>query len=152
MRALIQRVSSASVTVEDSIVGQIAKGVLVLLGITNEDTEKDLDYLVDKITNLRIFPEGEKEFDLSLLDIEGQVLAVSQFTLYADTRKGRRPSFVDAAKPEFAKEMYEKFVAKLKETGLKVETGTFQAMMNVESINEGPVTLWLDSKAEGTKN
>lgn len=146
MRALLQRVNSAAVTVKDSTVGQIAQGLLVFLGVTNEDTEKDIDFLVDKISNLRIFPAEQKEFDKSLLEIKGETLIVSQFTLYADTRKGRRPSFLAAAKPEFANAMYEKFVAKFKETGLKVETGTFQAMMQVSLVNDGPVTIWLDSK------
>ena len=146
MRALVQRVSSAAVTVEDSTIGQIAQGLLVFLGVTTEDTDKDIDFLVDKISNLRIFPEQDKEFDKSLLEIKGEALIVSQFTLYADMKKGRRPSFIDAAKPEFANELYEKFVAKFKQTGLQVKTGTFQAMMQVSLVNDGPVTIWLDSK------
>ena len=146
MRALIQKVSSASVTVEGSITGQIGQGLVILLGITHEDTEKDINYLVEKIAKLRVFSAGEKYFETSLLDIDGEALVVSQFTLYGNCKKGRRPDFNDAAKPEQARELYENFIAKLKKIGLKVETGVFQAMMDVKLVNEGPVTLMIESK------
>lgn len=143
MRALIQRVSRAQVRVDDKIVGQIGAGVLVLLGISREDSEKQIDLLVEKIKNLRIFRGKKGHFEESLLDVKGEVLVVSQFTLCGDTKKGRRPSFTEAALPEKAQELYRKFVDKFKETGLKVEEGEFQAMMEVELVNDGPVTFVL---------
>lgn len=146
MRAVIQRVKSSSVTVEGKIIGQIGKGLLVLLGVSNEDSNKDADYLVEKTLNLRIFEDQEEKMNLSLLDIQGEALVVSQFTLYGDTRKGRRPSFINAAPPEKANQLYEYFVSELKQKLLRVETGKFQAMMDVELINDGPVTILLDSK------
>ncbi|HEC20948.1 MAG TPA: D-tyrosyl-tRNA(Tyr) deacylase [Candidatus Peregrinibacteria bacterium] len=145
MKALLQRVQKASVKVEEETVGQIGSGLLVFLGITHEDTEKDIDYLVDKISNLRVFSAEDKHFEKSLLDTQGEVLVISQFTLYGGTKKGRRPDFNDAAKPEQAEELYKKFIQKLQETGLKVETGKFGAMMQVELINDGPATFLLES-------
>jgi len=144
MRAVIQRVTRASVTVDDKIVGQIGKGLLVLMGISREDSEKDIDYLVEKIVNLRIFDDESGKMNLSLLDMGGEMLAVSQFTLYGDTRRGRRPSYIDAAAPEAANELYEQFVRKAAKF-VKVETGIFQAMMQVELVNDGPVTILVDS-------
>ncbi|HEV7642874.1 MAG TPA: D-aminoacyl-tRNA deacylase [Pyrinomonadaceae bacterium] len=144
MRAVVQRVTRASVTVDDKIIGQIGKGVLVLLGITQADTEKDVDYLVEKIVNLRIFDDENGKMNLSLSDTGGEILAVSQFTLYGDTRRGRRPSYIDAAAPERANELYELFVSRAKNFA-RVETGQFQAMMQVELVNDGPVTILIDS-------
>lgn len=146
MRAVIQRVRSASVTVEGEIVGKIGKGLLVLLGVSNDDTEKDASYLVEKTLNLRIFEDSEDKMNLSLLEIKGELLVVSQFTLYGDTRKGRRPSLIDAAPPEKANRLYEYFVSEIRQKLLQVETGKFQAMMDVELINDGPVTILIDSK------
>jgi D-tyrosyl-tRNA(Tyr) deacylase len=146
MRAVIQRVKSASVTVNGEIVGKIGKGILVLLGVAADDSEKDAVYLVEKTLNLRIFEDAEKKMNLSLLDISGELLVVSQFTLYGDARKGRRPSFIDAAPPEKANSLYEYFVSAASNQLLRVETGKFQAMMDVSLINDGPVTILLDSR------
>ncbi len=146
MRAVIQRVSQASVTVEDKIVGKIAAGLVVLLGVARHDNEADLNYFVEKIINLRIFTDAEGKMNQSLLDISGAMLVVSQFTLYGDARKGRRPSYIDAAEPEKANALYEAFVAQVRARGIRVETGVFQAMMQVQLINDGPVTILLDSK------
>lgn len=146
MRAVVQRVTKASVKVEGEIIGQIAKGLMVLLGIEDSDTEEDLRYLADKVVNLRIFEDLEGKMNLSLIDIAGELLVISQFTLYGDCRKGRRPSFINAGKPEFAEEMYKKYVSECKKVITKVETGRFQADMDVELINNGPVTLIIDSK------
>jgi D-aminoacyl-tRNA deacylase len=146
LRIVIQRVKRASVTVDGEIVGKIGKGLLVLLGVANDDSEKDADYLVEKTLNLRIFEDSEDKMNLSLLDINGEVLVVSQFTLYGDTRKGRRPSFIGAAPQEKANKLYEYFVSKMREQMLQVEKGRFQAMMDVELVNDGPVTILLDSK------
>jgi D-tyrosyl-tRNA(Tyr) deacylase len=145
MKAVIQRTDYAKVEVENNITGQIKKGLLVLLGVTHEDSEKEADYLADKIINLRIFPDSEDKMNLSLLDIKGEILVVSQFTLYADTKKGRRPSFIKAAKPEKANYLYEYFVKILKEKGLEPKTGKFQEMMNVSLLNSGPVTIIIDT-------
>lgn len=145
MRALVQRVKRGKVTVNDSQVGSINKGAVVFLGVGKEDDIDDAQYLADKITNLRIFQDEEGKMNLSLKDIEGEVLVVSQFTLYGDCRKGRRPSFYDAAPPEKAEELYQKFCKLMEEKGIKVEKGEFQAMMVVEIINDGPVTFILDS-------
>ncbi len=145
MRAVIQRVKRASVTVDGEIVGKIDKGLLVLLGVSAEDSEKDADYLVEKTLNLRIFEDSEDKMNLSLLDVNGEMLVVSQFTLYGDTRKGRRPSFIEAAQPEKANKLYGYFVSESKKKVSRVETGKFQAMMDVELINDGPVTILLDS-------
>lgn len=146
MKAVIQRVSEASVSVSGNKIGEIDGGLLVLLGVGNEDSEKDIELLVEKIKNLRIFEDTEGKMNLSLLDTKGEVLIVSQFTLFADLKKGRRPSFIDAAPPEKANMLYEKFVEKFQKTGLKIQTGEFQAMMDVSLVNAGPVTIILDSK------
>ena len=146
MRAVVQRVSRASVKVNDNIVGRIDAGLLVLLGVGQDDVESDADYLTEKITGLRIFEDREGKMNLSVLDTGGAILAVSQFTLFGDVRRGKRPSFDDAARPEQAKKLYEYFVERVRALGVRCETGTFQAMMRVELINEGPVTIMLDSK------
>lgn len=145
MRAVIQKVKSASVTVDGELVGKIGQGILVLLGVSNQDSEKDATYLVEKTLNLRIFEDADGKMNLSLLDVKGELLVVSQFTLYGDARKGRRPSFIDAAQPEKANQLYEFFVSETRKQVEKVETGRFQAMMDVELINDGPVTILLDS-------
>ncbi len=144
MRAVVQRVTRAKVTVDDKIVGQIGNGLLILLGVAQNDTEKDVQYLVEKIIGLRIFDDEEGKMNLSIMDTSGEILAVSQFTLYGDTRRGRRPSYIEAAAPERANELYELFVSEAGQR-VKVETGKFQAMMQVELINDGPVTILLDS-------
>lgn len=146
MRAVIQRVNRSSVKVEEQIIGEIGNGLLVLLGIEDEDDETDIKYLVDKICNLRIFEDKEEKMNLSLIDTAGELLVVSQFTLYGDCRHGRRPSFSMAAKPEYARELYERFLGEIKKYIKKVECGQFQALMEVEIINNGPVTILLDSK------
>lgn len=145
MRAVVQRVKQASVTIDGEIVGQIGPGLLILLGIRHEDTQADLDFLADKLVNLRIFADAEEKMNLSVKDVNGGLLVVSQFTLYGDCRKGRRPSFIAAARPETAIPLYEQFIEKLRTTGLQVETGRFGAMMDVSLINDGPVTLIIDS-------
>lgn len=145
MRAVVQRVSTASVEVEGRIVGAIGPGLLVLLGVSANDAEADADYLAEKIAALRIFEDANGRMNLSVSDVGGAVLAVSQFTLYGDVRRGRRPSFDAAARPERARELYEYFVAQIQRCGLRCETGQFQAMMSVSLINEGPVTILLDS-------
>jgi D-tyrosyl-tRNA(Tyr) deacylase len=146
MRAVVQRVSEARVKVAGEIVGEIGPGFLVLLGVGKDDTDQDADWLAEKISGLRVFEDSEGKLNLSLADVRGSVLVVSQFTLYADCRKGRRPGFEAAAPPELAERLYEHFVARLKEKNLPVATGRFQAMMEVELVNQGPVTLLLDSK------
>jgi D-tyrosyl-tRNA(Tyr) deacylase len=145
MRAVIQRVSRAKVTVDAETVGQIENGLLVLLGVSKADAEVDADYLAEKITGLRIFEDANEKMNLSVMDIHGEVLVVSQFTLYGDMRRGRRPSFDDAAPPERARELYEYFVTRMRAAGIKCKTGQFQATMKVELVNEGPVTILLDS-------
>ncbi len=145
MRALIQRVTHASVSVGGKEVGAIGPGLVVFLGVRNGDTEADAAYLAEKVTNLRIMADAEGRFNLSVLDAGGQVLLISQFTLYAGTRRGRRPSFTDAAPAEVAEPLIERSVALLKERGLKVETGRFQQHMMVQLTNDGPVTIMLDS-------
>ena len=145
MRALVQRVSQASVTVGADQVGSIGPGLVVMLGISRQDGEEEARYIVDKTTNLRIFADQEGRFNRSALDIGAELLIVSQFTLYGDTRKGRRPSFVEAAPPERAQELFDQAVALFTETGLTVETGRFQAHMMVSIQNDGPVTIMLDS-------
>jgi D-tyrosyl-tRNA(Tyr) deacylase len=146
MRAIVQRVSQASVVVDDKMVGEIATGVLILLGVGRQDQAADADYLADKILNLRIFPDEQGKMNLSLFDIKGEMLVISQFTLYGDARKGRRPSYIDAAEPQKAKELYEYFVEQVRGQNVGVETGIFQAMMQVKLINDGPVTILLDSQ------
>lgn len=148
MKALIQRVTSASVSVNNNIVGQIERGLVVFLGIARDDLEEDARYLANKIANLRVFPGDGGEFDLSALEIQGEFLIVSQFTLLADSRKGRRPSFTEAAPPDKAKKLYELFVDQVRSAGLSVETGTFQEHMLVEIHNDGPVTLLVESKSK----
>lgn len=147
MRALIQRVNNAKVTVKDQLISQIGKGFLVFLGVTHSDTESEINYLVEKIANLRVFGDENDKMNLSLLDIKGEVLVVSQFTLYADCKRGRRPDFISAAKPELAQELYKKFIQRFRETGLKVGEGEFGAMMDIELVNSGPVTIMLDTNA-----
>ena len=146
MKVLLQRVSAASVSVAGDLVGRIDRGLVVLVGVASGDTEKDVQYLAQKTASLRIFADDEGKFNLSALDIEGQLLVVSQFTLLADTRKGRRPSFNEAAPPALAQELFTRFVAALRATGLKVETGRFQQYMQLEIHNDGPVTIMLDSR------
>jgi len=145
MRAVIQRVSEAGVTVNGEYTGRIGKGLTVLLGIAADDSTTDADYLVEKIVGLRIFPDAEGKFDRSVRDVNGSILVVSQFTLYGDCRKGRRPSFSAAAGPDQALPLYEYFVATLNAKAVPVATGRFQAMMTVHLINDGPVTLIIDS-------
>ncbi|HEV8183976.1 MAG TPA: D-aminoacyl-tRNA deacylase [Candidatus Angelobacter sp.] len=146
MRAIVQRVSRCRVTVEGNIVGEIGAGLLVLLGVSKTDTEQAADYLVEKIIGLRIFEDTEGKMNLSVQDSGGALLVVSQFTLYGDVRRGKRPSFDSAARPEEAKRLYEYFVGKVRAAGLRCETGQFQAMMEVELVNSGPVTIMLDSE------
>ena len=145
MRSVVQRVSSSSVSVDGGIIGKIDKGLMVLLGVTHDDTSKDVDYMIDKILNLRIFEDEDDKMNLSLKDVGGELLVVSQFTLYGDCRKGRRPSFTNAARPDQADKLYEEFVAKAKAQGLNVGTGQFGAHMMVDLTNDGPVTILLDS-------
>ncbi|MCB0114142.1 MAG: D-aminoacyl-tRNA deacylase [Caldilineaceae bacterium] len=149
MRAVVQRVSEAGVTVDGDVVGQIGRGFLVLLGIAHADTEKEADWLARKIAGLRLFEDGEGKMNLSLADVDGAVLAVSQFTLYGDARKGRRPSFIEAARPEHAQPLYDYFCRQLAAEGVPVERGIFQAEMKVSLINDGPVTLWLETEKNG---
>ncbi len=146
MKALLQRVTASSVTVDSEVMGQIGQGFLILLGVAVDDSEKDADYLAEKIINLRIFSDDNSKFNLSALQIKAELLVISQFTLLADTRKGRRPSFTMAAPPEVAETLYKYFIGRLSETGLKVQTGIFGAHMLVSITNDGPVTIMLDSK------
>jgi D-tyrosyl-tRNA(Tyr) deacylase len=146
MRAVIQRVSEASVRVEGGVVGRIGAGLLVLLGVGQGDGEDDADYLAEKTLNLRIFPDAAGQMNRSVTDVGGGILVVSQFTLYGDVRRGRRPGYSSAAAPEEANRLYERFVARLRPSGLPVATGVFRAMMDVALVNQGPVTLLLDSR------
>ena len=146
MRAVVQRVSRASVKVAGAVVGEIGLGLLVLLAVAQDDTESDADYLADKIAGLRIFEDADGKMNRAVADAGGPVLAVSQFTLYGDVRRGKRPSFDAAARPEQAVRLYECFVGKMRAAGLRCETGKFQEMMEVELVNDGPVTILLDSK------
>ncbi|WP_293720268.1 D-aminoacyl-tRNA deacylase [uncultured Cetobacterium sp.] len=146
MRAVIQRVKHASVTVDNEITGKINHGFLVLLGVTHADTEKEVDWLAKKITDLRVFNDAEDKMNLGLKDVDGELLVISQFTLYGNCIKGRRPAFIDAAKPDTANELYEKFLQKCKDLGFKTEAGVFGADMKVELLNDGPVTLIIDTK------
>lgn len=146
MKAVIQRARDASVTIDGEVTGAIDHGLVVLLGVTHDDTMEDVKYVVNKIINLRIFEDENEKMNLSLKDIGGSILSISQFTLYADTRKGRRPSFVNAAKPDLANELYEEFNEELRKENIHVETGEFGAMMDVRLTNAGPVTIIIDSK------
>ena len=146
MRLVIQRVSQASVEIDGKINGEIQEGFMVLVGINNEDNEIIIDRMIDKLIHLRIFEDENEKLNLSLLDVKGSILSISQFTLYANCKKGRRPSFLDAAKPDVSKPLYEKFNEKLREKGIKVETGVFGAMMQVKLVNSGPTTIILDSE------
>ena len=146
MRAVLQRVKKSSVTVNDKIIGKIGNGLLVLLGVSREDEKKDADYLADKIPNLRIFEDGNAKMNRSLLETGGQMLVVSQFTLLGDCRKGRRPSFTNAAGPDRAKKLYEYFVSQIKLKGVRVKTGQFRAVMSVSLVNDGPVTIIVESQ------
>jgi D-tyrosyl-tRNA(Tyr) deacylase len=146
VRAVVQRVSEASVRVAGATVGQIGPGLVVLLGVGREDAESDADYLADKVLNLRVFPDGEGQMNRSVVDVAGGILVVSQFTLLGDVRRGRRPSYTEAAAPEEADRLYGHFVARLRLSGLEVSTGVFRAMMNVSLVNQGPVTILLDSR------
>jgi len=148
MRAVVQRVSSASVTVAGEVTGQIGRGFLVLLGIAIDDGQEDLVYLAQKLVGLRVFEDGDGKMNLSLAEVGGAMLVVSQFTLYGDCRKGRRPGFVDAARPEVAEPMYRAFIAEVRGQGIAVETGRFQTEMQVSLVNDGPVTLLLDSRKQ----
>ena len=145
MRAVVQKVSQSKVTVDGEITGEIGQGLMVLLGVTHSDTEADAKYMAEKIANLRIFEDDDEKLNLSVKDIGGAVLSVSQFTLYGDCRRGRRPSFTDAARPEQANALYETFNTYLREEGVPVETGRFQTHMMVDLTNDGPVTMLLDS-------
>jgi D-tyrosyl-tRNA(Tyr) deacylase len=146
VRIVLQRVKEAKVEVEGKTVGQIEKGYMLLVGVTHDDTVEDAAKLVDKIAHLRIFEDSEGKMNHSILDVGGSILSVSQFTLYGDTRKGRRPNFMNAAKPDYAINLYDQFNILLREKGLPVETGVFGAMMDVSLVNDGPVTLILESK------
>jgi D-tyrosyl-tRNA(Tyr) deacylase len=147
MRILIQRVSSASVTIDEKIKSSVGKGLLVLVGIEDADTNEDVQWLSQKIINLRIFPDAEGVMNLSVKDVNGEIIVVSQFTLHASTKKGNRPSYIRAAKPDFAIPVYESFVKQLEnDLGKKIGTGEFGADMKVALVNDGPVTIWMDSK------
>ena len=146
MRLVIQRVSEASVEIEGKINGKIDEGFMVLVGITNDDNKEVVERMADKLINLRIFEDENEKLNLSLMDVKGEILSISQFTLYANCKKGRRPSFLDAAKPDLSKPLYEYFNEYLTKKGVHVETGIFGAMMNVSLINDGPTTIILDSK------
>lgn len=146
MRAVVQRIKEGKVVVDDTITGAINKGLLIYLGVAEGDTIEDVKYMADKLANLRIFEDENEKMNLSLLDVEGEMLVVSQFTLLGDCRKGRRPNFTEAAKPDIADNLYMEFISLLKQMEIKVETGVFQAHMMVHSINDGPVTLMIDSR------
>lgn len=146
MKVVIQRAKNASVTVNEKVIGNIEHGLALLVGVTHDDTLEDAQYIVNKLVNLRIFEDDEGKMNLSLKDVKGSVLSISQFTLYADTRKGRRPSFINAAKPDQANELYKQFNQLIEDEGIPVETGEFGAMMCVQLTNEGPVTIIIDSK------
>ncbi|TCI26581.1 D-tyrosyl-tRNA(Tyr) deacylase [Exiguobacterium sp. SH3S2] len=147
MRVLLQRVKEASVKVDEQTVGQIDAGYLLLVGVTHEDTEQEVNWLADKVAGLRVFEDADEKMNLSIQDVAGKVLSVSQFTLYGDTSKGRRPAFTQAAKPDIAERLYEQFNDRLRTHGLVVETGKFGAMMDVGLVNDGPVTLMLEKNA-----
>jgi D-tyrosyl-tRNA(Tyr) deacylase len=144
MRTLLQRVSRAEVRVDGRVTGRIARGFCLLVGFTHNDREEQLAWMAEKVTGLRLFGDADGKMNLALADVGGAMLVVSQFTLYGDASKGRRPSFIDAARPEAAEALYERFVALLRDGGVTVETGSFGAMMEVDLVNDGPVTLWLE--------
>ena len=144
MRVLVQRVSRAEVRVDGQVIGRIERGLLLLVGITHDDEEARLSWMADKVVGLRIFSDDQGKMNLSFTDVGGALLVVSQFTLYGDASQGRRPSFIDAARPDVAETLFERFLAMLRERGARVETGKFGAMMDVELVNDGPVTLWLE--------
>jgi D-aminoacyl-tRNA deacylase len=146
MRVVLQRSKNASVTVQNEVTGKIDFGFVLLVGITHEDSEEDVRYVADKVTNLRVFEDEQGKMNHSLLDVKGSILSVSQFTLYGDCRKGRRPNFMEAAKPDYAEKMYDYFNKVLREQGIEVETGIFGEMMDVHLVNDGPVTLIVESK------
>lgn len=146
MRAVLQRVRKAAVSIDGKVVGEIGNGLVILLGVKNGDREEDAKFLADKCLNMRIFADEQNKFNLSVRDVMGDILAISQFTLYADTRKGRRPSFIEAAPPAISEPLYENFIACLKESGLNVACGKFGAMMLVEIFNDGPVTVIVESQ------
>lgn len=146
MRAVIQRVSQAKVVVDDNTVGQIGKGFMILLGVHEQDTQTDVDYLVGKISKLRVFEDEQQKMNRSIIDVDGKILSISQFTLFADTKKGNRPSFVQAAKPDTAIPLYEAFNEGLRQVGIPVETGIFGADMKCHLVNDGPVTIIIDSQ------
>jgi D-tyrosyl-tRNA(Tyr) deacylase len=146
VKVVLQKSGPARVEINNEIHGEIKSGIVLLIGITHDDSEKDVDYLCEKIINLRIFESEGKYFEKSILEVSEEILAISQFTLYASCRKGRRPDFIEAAKPEVAKPLYDKFIEKLKAKGIKVETGVFGADMQVHLVNQGPITLIIDSK------
>lgn len=146
MKALLQRVTSSSVSASGSVVGSIGKGITVFIGVVGDDTQEDIDWLAEKIVNLRIFDDEDGKMNLSVKDVDGEMLIVSQFTLCGDCRKGRRPSWSEAARPEFANEMYEKFIKAVEKEGVRTAHGIFQAYMSVEIQNDGPVTLMIDTK------
>ena len=146
MRAVIQRVSQAKVVVDDNTVGQIGKGFMILLGVHEQDTQADVDYLVGKISKLRVFEDDQQKMNRSIIDVGGEILSISQFTLFADTKKGNRPSFVQAAKPDVAIPLYESFNEGLRQVGIPVETGIFGADMKCHLVNDGPVTIIIDSQ------
>ena len=146
MKFVIQRVSKASVTVDNNVIGKINKGFLVLIGVTHNDTKETADLMIRKLLNLRVFSDENDKMNLSLKDVDGELLLISQFTLYANCKRGNRPDFINAAKPDVAKELYEYIITKCNENGYKVETGEFGADMKVELLNDGPVTIILDSE------
>jgi len=148
MRAVVQRVKEAGVKVDNKIVGKISKGLLIFLGVGEEDSEIDLNYLVHKILGLRIFQDENDKMNLSVQDINGEILVISQFTLYGDVRKGKRPSFIKSAHPEIGNRFYEEFITKINESGVKVESGKFGAHMDIDLINDGPVTILIDSNKD----
>lgn len=145
MRAVIQRVLNASVAIDGEISGEIGKGFLVLLGVSDDDTNDDLEYMLKKITNMRIFEDENEKMNLALKDVGGEILVVSQFTLFANTKKGNRPSFIEAGAPDFSKKMYLEFIRRCRELGFKTEEGEFGADMKVSLVNDGPVTIMIDS-------
>lgn len=148
MRAVVQRVKEASVTVDNQIVGKISKGLLVFLGVGEEDTETDLTYTVEKTIGLRIFPDDNDKMNLSVQEIKGEILVISQFTLYGDVRKGKRPSFTKSAHPDIGIRFYEDYISKIKEAGIIVKSGEFGAHMDIDLVNDGPVTILIDSKKD----